>query len=283
MIRTARRAFTLIELLVVIAIIAILAAILLPVFAQAREKARQTACLSNAKQIGLALMMYTQDNDETYPPCYPNGNNGGVKPINGGDTVYMPLENALDSYIKNWNVWSCPSDSNFSFGDNYWDGNFKPGKPLGDRARSFSIIGSIATRESAQYDNSFIDWNTGITAWGKGRSLASIEAPGDTLALAEAWGPWAQAHLGSPWGEMIGLDPCDTEEMAGRTLQDTTGAPPGCVGEYSSADVVPTPGHFNQGNYIFGDGHAKSLRWGQVMHNDFALFKRSKSTRTYTP
>jgi prepilin-type N-terminal cleavage/methylation domain-containing protein len=59
--RSIRPAFTLIELLVIIAIIAILAAILFPVFAQAREKARQTACLSNAKQLGLALTMYTQD------------------------------------------------------------------------------------------------------------------------------------------------------------------------------------------------------------------------------
>src|SRR3989442_2706910 len=62
-----RNAFTLIELLVVIAIIAILAAILFPVFAQAREKARQTACLSNCKQIGLALEMYKQDHDGIWP------------------------------------------------------------------------------------------------------------------------------------------------------------------------------------------------------------------------
>jgi prepilin-type N-terminal cleavage/methylation domain-containing protein len=67
----SRRGFTLIELLVVIAIIAILAAILFPVFSKAREKARQASCLSNQKQIGLAMMMYIEDYDETYPPAWP--------------------------------------------------------------------------------------------------------------------------------------------------------------------------------------------------------------------
>src|SRR5258708_12714556 len=65
--RVSRRGFTLIELLVVIAIIAILAAILFPVFAQARESARKISCLSNCKQMGLAAMMYVQDYDEMYP------------------------------------------------------------------------------------------------------------------------------------------------------------------------------------------------------------------------
>ena len=72
-----RRGFTLIELLVVIAIIAILAAILFPVFAQAREKARQTQCLSNMKQVGTGVFMYCQDYDETLPP-----NNDGVVDFN---------------------------------------------------------------------------------------------------------------------------------------------------------------------------------------------------------
>lgn len=92
-----KQGFTLIELLVVIAIIAILAAILFPVFAKAREKARQSACLSNMKQIGTSLAMYAQDYDEGIP-CY--------DPVRG--TSYAGPWN-LDPYIKNLQVWQCPS------------------------------------------------------------------------------------------------------------------------------------------------------------------------------
>src|SRR5947199_3363258 len=81
---SCRRGFTLIELLVVIAIIAILAAILFPVFAQAREKARQTSCLSNQKQLGTAMSMYLQDYDERFPnwrtivPVTPDNHTGKI-------------------------------------------------------------------------------------------------------------------------------------------------------------------------------------------------------------
>lgn len=109
-----RNGFTLIELLVVIAIIAILAAILFPVFAQAREKARQTACLSDQKQIGLAMMQYVQDNDELWPyqalvggsltQGWPLVGSGiaGASPYNYKDAV-LP-------YTKNEQIWLCPSD-----------------------------------------------------------------------------------------------------------------------------------------------------------------------------
>jgi prepilin-type N-terminal cleavage/methylation domain-containing protein len=118
--------FTLIELLVVIAIIAILAAILFPVFAQAREQARAASCLSNTKQIGLSLMMYTQDYDEAFPIMYREAGaavgdefgelmQGHAAPGDDASVQYVRTASAralLDPYIKNAGIWKCPSDGN---------------------------------------------------------------------------------------------------------------------------------------------------------------------------
>jgi prepilin-type N-terminal cleavage/methylation domain-containing protein/prepilin-type processing-associated H-X9-DG protein len=94
-----RRGFTLIELLVVIAIIAILAAILFPVFAKAREKARQSSCLSNLKQLGLGVLSYAQDYDEKFPLA-----------VAGGPTPPIWLfPELIDPYLKNTQIWQCPS------------------------------------------------------------------------------------------------------------------------------------------------------------------------------
>ncbi len=101
MVRIRRGGFTLIELLVVIAIIAILAAILFPVFAQAREKARQTSCLSNHKQYALATLMYVQDYDETFPYS------SYLDPTYCVVTFYQ----VVNPYVKNQQITICPSET----------------------------------------------------------------------------------------------------------------------------------------------------------------------------
>ena len=108
--RRDRRGFTLIELLVVIAIIAILAAILFPVFAQAREKARSGSCLSNVRQMGLAAVMYAQDYDEFYPGMWqwsPFAIRNHAQYILPGQTVHPETSCQTCPYVKNAQVFIC--------------------------------------------------------------------------------------------------------------------------------------------------------------------------------
>jgi len=118
-----KRGFTLIELLVVIAIIAILAAILFPVFARAREKARQTSCTSNLKQIGLASIMYAQDYDEKYPPGLISSPGAGVGPISNNAPYFSEGKITGDliyPYINNKQIFKCPSSPKpVSYSGNY--------------------------------------------------------------------------------------------------------------------------------------------------------------------
>lgn len=111
------KGFTLIELLVVIAIISILAAILFPVFARARENARRASCLNNLKQFGIGTMMYVQDYDETYPPF--------ATAVAWQDYSFTPVPGLIYPYVKSYQVFNCPSSSstgsilNGHYGINY--------------------------------------------------------------------------------------------------------------------------------------------------------------------
>jgi prepilin-type N-terminal cleavage/methylation domain-containing protein/prepilin-type processing-associated H-X9-DG protein len=125
-----KRGFTLIELLVVIAIIAILAAILFPVFARAREKARQSNCLSNVKQIMLGMKQYVSDYDQSYPPGIIRTVGSWTTPDGTATTGNLPWFLAIEPYMKNVQILNCPSVStqydggtsfnDISYGMNEW-------------------------------------------------------------------------------------------------------------------------------------------------------------------
>jgi prepilin-type N-terminal cleavage/methylation domain-containing protein/prepilin-type processing-associated H-X9-DG protein len=152
-----RRGFTLIELLVVIAIIAILAAILFPVFARAREKARQASCQSNEKQMALAYLMYAQDYDEITPQHRCNKwpeNAGAASP---GACYFQ----ALEPYTKNTQIFRCPSQMNaqrttcVTFGPKDYGINLNiPGRPLAKFARVSECIMIAETQCDIGYSQS---------------------------------------------------------------------------------------------------------------------------------
>lgn len=183
---TARAAFTLIELLVVIAIIAILAAILFPVFAQARESARQATCTSNVRQIGLSVKMYLQDYDETMPIFYayntkaPDGSRAWA-----GDPKHKGVEVLLQPYMKNTPIFKCPDDSG---GPSLSDPDFGcPGRAgyidcYGTSYRFNHGSYSTAANESSQ-NNTLYTTDSIIRD-------ASFVAPSETRIMRDEMMPW---------------------------------------------------------------------------------------------
>jgi prepilin-type N-terminal cleavage/methylation domain-containing protein/prepilin-type processing-associated H-X9-DG protein len=236
--------FTLIELLVVIAIIAILAAILFPVFAQAREKARSTQCLSNLKQVGVATRMYTQDYDEVLVPLYLYSSHPSDGTLATGAPYLQWFPDLLLPYVKNNGVFVCP---NWSSIYTYGRDAFPPGEGVGLRNMRWSYGG-----------NNWHWWPGGanvapdlLGAMGVNRpglsinaSEASVENPSNTIYILDS----VSLEIFQP----IQHDYCNS-------AKGYDGLPVTTSGGYRTRGNV----HFRHSdgfNAVFVDGHAKWTR-----------------------
>jgi len=221
----SRRAFTLIELLVVIAIIAILAAILFPVFAQARDAARKTACTSNMRQIGTALNMYLQDYDENFhkgagmnvPAMNGFGPNTSIDGWDNWPWFYGP-------YVKNVGVFDCPTspDTTTELTAANWgnDGNYG-------------------------YNYSGLTRDQGTPA----RTLAEIQEPADVFVVFDAGDTQVRAGTNDWPGLLEELDlnlNCDANQIS----------------NYSKECALR---HAGRVNVAFADGHVKTLDWSRFL------------------
>ena len=229
-------AFTLIELLVVIAIIAILAAILFPVFARARENARRSSCSSNLKQIGLGVMQYVQDYDSNYPTTLtvtPSGN--------------LSWRQTIQTYIKSTQVMQCPSNSNKDWQTHAANGGYP------------AVFASYASSTSQSVDTLAAD---GVGAMGYNLSIPEsvIESPSSCIMVVESTAPNSNFDIRNPTD--FGVETSNTSTPTRGHL---------------------FAGHLSTSNFLFADGHVKSLRPLRTMNSTATEAGTNQWTRNNAP
>jgi prepilin-type processing-associated H-X9-DG protein len=246
----------LIELLVVIAIIAILAAILFPVFAQAREKARAATCISNLKQLGLGMVMYSQDYDETFPQWkWDQSYASGTVSKNNATTVWW---NAIYPYVKNVGVYACPSQT-YNYGivdDGHWGWFTKTA------AQIIGLNPVFYTAKIGYGANEVITYSY--------PTVASLPKPADALLLADCATSLTGSSFASNYDPNNPSNPANNYRLyrvaycnGYNTIPNffAEGSAPNIVGPFNPAwDSLAR--HSNGNNIAFADGHVKHLAVG---------------------
>jgi prepilin-type N-terminal cleavage/methylation domain-containing protein/prepilin-type processing-associated H-X9-DG protein len=245
----SRRGFTLIELLVVIAIIAILAAILFPVFAQAREKARGATCLSNIKQLSLGIQMYVQDYDENMPYNYAyEGNYSGNSCVRRSPPVLRWWQDFVRPYVKNEQVYICPSGGTgrvlYRFGRGVPGSEVLPDPLVKDYIANAAAANAERGMVSGNQRSGRVGPFTNNGGCGSGSvALAQIEDVAGTIAIFDGYRSF----------EIWALCQTDCSDLTPTSYAS-------CNRHYT-----PWPGHIarrhNEGfNAGFADGHAKFVK-----------------------